>query len=98
MGGVEPVPCEGFLDGGLVPASRWMGLALVFLEGSATSSGVLWGIHWLGMALSRLSANLQSCVPVWRIDVGLLALELAGFWVDLGLSVEMEAFGRALDY
>ena len=30
--------------------------------------------------------------------MGLLALELVGFWVDLGLSVEMEAFGRALDY
>ena len=30
--------------------------------------------------------------------MGLLALEFVGFWVDLGLSVEMEAFGRVLDY
>ena len=30
--------------------------------------------------------------------MGLLALELLGFWMDLGLSVEMEAFGRAVDY
>jgi len=26
------------------------------------------------------------------------ALELAGFWVELGLSFEMEAFERALTY
>ena len=26
------------------------------------------------------------------------ALEFAGFWVEHGLSVEMEAFGRALAY
>ena len=36
--------------GGLVPAFWWMDLGLVFLEGSAMSSGVLWDTYWLGMA------------------------------------------------
>ena len=30
--------------------------------------------------------------------MGHLVLELANFWVGLGLSVEMEAFGRLLAY
>ena len=29
----------------------------------------------------------------WRISVVCLALELVGFWVELGFSVGMEAFG-----
>ena len=32
----------------------------------------------------------------WRISVVCLALELVGFWVELGFSVGMEAFGWAL--
>ena len=34
----------------------------------------------------------------WRISVGFLVLELAGSWVELGLSVGMEASGWALIY
>ena len=34
----------------------------------------------------------------WRISVGFLVLELAGSWVELGLSVGMENFGCALVY
>ena len=29
----------------------------------------------------------------WRISMVCLALELAGSWVELGFSVDMEAFG-----
>ena len=34
----------------------------------------------------------------WRINVVCLALELVGSWVELGFSVNMEAFGFALVY
>ena len=32
----------------------------------------------------------------WLFDMGFPALELAGRWVELGLSIEMEISGRAL--
>ena len=32
----------------------------------------------------------------WRISLVSLALKLVGFWVELGFSVGMEAFGGAL--
>ena len=37
-----------------------------------------------------LRAMLLHC---WRISMVCLALELVGFWVELGFSVGMEAFG-----
>jgi len=32
----------------------------------------------------------------WRISLVCLALKLVGSWVELGFSVDMEAFGLAL--
>ena len=74
-----------------------MRLDLVFLVGRTTSGGVFWVVCGLIMILGHLSANGWGCVPVllviWH---GASALELAGHWVELGLSTEMEIFGRAL--
>lgn len=50
-----------------------------------------------GMGLGSLPANVQSCVPV-LLENWHPALELAGSWVELGLSVGMEASGWALIY
>ena len=36
----------------------------VFLKGSATTSGMFWGVCGLGMALGNLSANGLGCIPV----------------------------------
>ena len=34
----------------------------------------------------------------WRISVACLALDISGFWVELGFSVGMETFGCARVY
>ena len=49
---------------GLVPVSWWMELDLVFLEGSAVSSSVFWGVYELGMFGGRLSTTGQVCAPI----------------------------------
>ena len=67
--------------------------------GQYSTSSEFWGIYGFGMALSSLFINAKSCVPVlledWKVY---LALELADSWVELGLSVGMEALGWALVY
>ena len=74
-----------------MPVFWWVGLDFVLLVGRATSGGVFWVVLELSMTLGRLSANGWRCVPVllvvWH---GLPELELAGCWVELGFSVEME--------
>ena len=56
--------------------------------------GVSMGLVWFWEAcLLMLSVVFLFC---WRISVGCLALEFAGSWVELGLSVGMEAFGSHL--
>ena len=76
---------------------RWVQLDLVFLVGRAALGGVFWGVCEFIMILGSLSANGWGCVPVllvvWH---GRPALEFAGCWVELGLSVEIEISGRAL--
>ena len=80
-----------------MPLFWWVGLDLVFLVGRATSSGVFWGVCDLIMILGSLSANGWGCVPVllvvWH---GSSSMELAGCWVELGLSIEKEISGKAL--
>ena len=44
----------------------------------------------LAACILMLRAVFLCC---WRISMVCLALELVGSWVDLGLSVGMEAFG-----
>jgi len=96
------------LDQWLVKISRLGELVCVFwlmeldfisLEGSAVSSREFWGICEFGVALGSLSVNVQDCVLFcWRISLGCLALELAGSWVELRLSVGVEGFGWTLVY
>ena len=73
---------------------QWMELDLFSLECSEVSSSVFWGsrfLAWLWAAcLLMLRAVFLLC---WRISMGYLALELVGSWVELGFSVDMEAFG-----
>ena len=65
--------------------------------GNAVSSNefeVSMGLVWLWAAcLLVLRVVFLFC---WRISVGHLALVLAGSWVGLGLSIDMENFGWAL--
>ena len=49
---------------GTVPVFWWVGLDLVFLVGSAASSGVFWEVWELSLILGRLSVNGWGCVPV----------------------------------
>ena len=83
--------------GGLVPVFWWVGLDLVFLVGRVASIDVSWVFFEVSTTLGSLPANRCVCVPVLLV-VGMRhsAVELAGHWVELGLSVEMEISGRAL--
>ena len=80
-----------------LPVFRWMELNLVSLKDSIISNSVFWVVCGFGMALGSISANRQDYFPVllkdWHGVSG-----IAGLWVGLGLSVELEAFGRALTY
>ena len=83
--------------GELVPFFWWMELDLFFLKGGAMLI-VCFGVP---MCLASLcAAYLLMCRAVLlflcTIDMGHPSLELSGLWVELGLSVEIEAFGRAL--
>ena len=79
-----------------MPVFWWVGLDLVFLVVRAASGGVFWGVCELSMMLGSLSANGWGCVPVLLFGMGRLALELAGRWVELVLSIETKISGRAL--
>ena len=49
------------------------------------------GLAWIwAVCLLMLRAVFLFC---WRISMACLALELAGSWIELGFSVDMEAFG-----
>ena len=75
----------------------WVGLNLVPLVGRAMSSGLFWGVCELHMTLDSPSANGWGCVRVLLVfGMGHPALELAGHWVELGLSFETEISGRAV--
>ena len=80
-----------------MPVFWWLGLDFVFLGAGPHLVVCFGGVYELIMILGSLSANGWGCVPVllviWH---GASALELAGHWVELGLSTEMEIFGRAL--
>ena len=79
-----------------MPVFWWVGLDLVFLVSKAASGGVFWGVWVLSMVLGILSANGCGCVPVCYFSgMGRPALEPAGRWVELGLSVETEISGTA---
>ena len=51
------------------------------------SMGVLW---LLATCILMLSFMFLCC---WRISLVYLVLKLVGSWVELGFSVDMEAFG-----
>ena len=55
------------------------------------SFGVSIGLAWLGAAcILMLRSVFLYC---WRISMVCLALEFVGSWVELGFSIDMEAFG-----
>ena len=49
------------------------------------------GLAWLWAACILVLGAVFLCC--WRISVVCLALELVGFWVELGFSAGMEGFG-----
>ena len=65
--------------------------------GRVASGGVFWGVCELIMILGSLSASGWGCVPVLLLVwLGRPTVELAGCWVESGLSFETEISGRAL--
>ena len=67
----------------------WVELDLFSLECNEVSSSDFWvsmGLAWLWTACLLM---LRAC---WRINMVCLSLELVGSWVQLGFSVDMEAF------
>ena len=75
----------------------WVELDLFSLECNEVSSSDFWvsmGLAWLWTAcLLMLKAVFLCC---WRINMVCLSLELVGSWVQLGFSVDMEAFYELL--
>ena len=64
------------------------------LECNDMPSSEFWGVYGFGVTLGSLYFNAQGCVlHCWRISTVCLALELVGSWVELGFSIDMEAFG-----
>ena len=66
-------------------------------EGQCNESSVILDVGGLGMVFGSLSANGKSCISVllmlWH---EMLGTGFSGIQVGLGLSVGVEAFGRAL--
>ena len=76
-------------------SGRWSWILSLWREVPCTVMlfGLFMGFVWLWAAyLLMWSAVFLIC---WRNGVGRPAPEFAGFWIGLGLSVEMVAFGRA---
>ena len=74
-------------------------LDLFSLECNEGSSSEFWGVYGLDMALDSLFLMLRAVFLLcWRISMAYLTLELVGSWVELGFSVEMEAFVWVLVY
>ena len=74
-----------------------MDLLLVSLKGTAVSNSTFWGIYGIGVASGNLSANGQVCVSV-LLMVWCEVSEIGAFSLcaEFGLTMIMEAFGRAL--
>ena len=99
MRGAGPMPCGGFLIGAT--------FACVLVDGTGSrlwravqcpgvSFGVPLVLGWVWAAcLLTYRVVFLFC---WRTGMGHPALELASSWVELGLSVGMEASGWALIY
>ena len=91
------VPFEGFLVGETGACVLMGGTGPCLSEGQ-------WHVQWcvgvvleLGMAWAAyLLIGMVVFLFQWWFGMRFLALELAGLWVGSGLSVEMEALGRAL--
>ena len=80
--------------GKLASVFWWVELDLFSLECNEVSvvsfeMGLWVWCDWAACIL-KLRAMLLCC---WRISMICLALELVGYWVELGFSVGMEAFG-----
>ena len=57
------------------------------------SSSEFLGVYEFGVTFGHLYFCAQgSLMHCWRISLVCLALKLVGSWVDLGVSVGMEAF------
>ena len=77
----------------LVSVFWWVELDLFSLECNEVSSVVLRCL-WVKCDLAPCILMLSLMfLHYWRISLVCLALKLAGSWVELGLSVGMEAFG-----
>ena len=72
-----------------------MELDFVSLEGNAMSSSEFMGLVYLWAAFFFLNVSVMFLL-CWRISVGCLALEVAGFWVELALSVVWRFWGSPL--
>ena len=63
------------------------------------SSSEFWGVYGFGVTFGSCILMFRAMfLHCWRTSVVCLALELVGSWVELGFSVNMEAFGFALVY
>ena len=70
---------------------------LFSLEFNEVSSSESWSAYGFGMASGSTSFKVQGCFLFsWRISMVCLALELVGSWVELGVSLGMDAFGGSL--
>ena len=77
-----------------MPLLWWTELDFVSLKGSAVSSSVCSGVYrliWLWAVLLMVRVVFLYCK--W-FGMKCPGLEVLGLWVGLGLSVDMEAFGR----
>ena len=58
------------------------------------SSSEFWGVFGFGVTFgSRILMLRAMSLHCWRTSMVCLALELVGSWVELGFSVDMDAFG-----
>ena len=73
-----------------------MELDVVSLEGRAVFSSEFMGLVYLWAAFSFFLMFSAIFLLCWRISVGCLALEVAGSWVDLDLSVVWRFWDRPL--
>ena len=64
------------------------------MKSPVVSFGVSMGLAWLWAACFLMLRAVF--LPFWRISMVCLALELVGYWVELGFSLGMETFGCAL--
>ena len=93
VGGVGQVACQGFLIRGACVCVL-VGGAGSLLKCSVVSSSEFWGVCGFGWLWAACLLMLRAVVLLcWRISMVCLALELVVSWVELGLSVGIEALG-----